>query len=314
MKKIYLLLATALCGLLIWGLFFYPVRVTKKIKVAYSMFKSGEQLNNAANVAKWYIPFSVNETSGVSVDKKNHVITSGDHSAKISDITTFSSLLKTKYKGKQQFFSFTAIIDSTDGSATEITLSYTCSLFRKWFIKSTLEKNAEKSLENLKDYMTDTRRFYGFEIQKTTVEDTAFLFTKEVCTINERKAITKKIFENLIAYANAKNAGYNGTRLYYTIKEGNELTIFASIGVTNLKETPESGEIEYKEMPFGKNLLVTTYQGPFMQAEKAYKALEAFKKDHDLTDMAIPFQKFMSDGYDFDDNQVVQLKVCYPIF
>ncbi len=314
MKKIYLLLATVLSVLLIWGLFFYPVRVTKKIIVPYSMYKSGEQLNNAVNAVKWYIPFSVNETSGVSVDKKNHVITWGDHSAKISDITPFSSLIKAKYKGKQQFFSFTALIDSTDGESSEITLSYTCSLFRKWFIKSNLEKNAQKSLENLKDYMTDTRRFYGFEIQKTTVVDTAFLFTKEVCTVNERKAVTKKLFEKLIAYANAKNAGYNGTRLYYTIKEGNELTIFASIGVASLEETPESGEIEYKEMPFGKNLLVTTYQGPFMQAEKAYQALEVFKKDHNLTQMAIPFQKFMSDGYDFDDNQVVQLKVCYPIF
>jgi len=51
-----------------------------------------------------------------------------------------------------------------------------------------------------------------------------------------------------------------------------------------------------------------------MQAEKAYKALEEYKKDHNLVSMAIPFQKFMGDGYDFDDNQIVQLKVYYPVF
>lgn len=199
-------------------------------------------------------------------------------------------------------------------SGTEITLSYTTSGFRKWFTKNTLESNAEKSLENLKDYMTDTRRFYGFEIERTTVEDTAFLFTKETCPVSERKAVTKKMFEKLLAYATSKNAGYNGNRIYYTLKSGNELTIFASIGVNNMVETSASGDIEYKRMPFGKNLLVTTYQGSFMQTDKAYNALEEFKKDHNLLTMAIPYQKFLSDGYDFDDDQVVQLKIYSPIF
>ncbi len=314
MKKIYLILAIALSGLLIWGLFFYPVQIGKKIEVPYFMFKSGEQINSIVNIAKWYIPFSVTETSGVTIDKKNHTITSGDHLAELSGITPFSSVIKTKYKGKQQSFSFTALTDPADAASSEITLSYTSSLFRKWFTKNSLERNAEKSLENLKDYMTDTRRFYGFEIERTTVEDTALLFIRKVCPVTERNAVTKKIFETLIAYANEKKAGYNGTRLYYTSKTGNELTIFASIGITNVVETPESGEIQFKRMPFGKNLIVTGYQGPFMQSEKAFQALEAFKKDHNLLGMAIPFQKFMSDGYDFDDNQVVQLKVYYPVF
>jgi len=67
-------------------------------------------------------------------------------------------------------------------------------------------------------------------------------------------------------------------------------------------------------MPVGKNLLEASYQGPFGEAHKAYRALESFKTDHNLSSMAIPFQKFLSDGYDFADDQTVQLKVYYPIF
>jgi effector-binding domain-containing protein len=172
----------------------------------------------------------------------------------------------------------------------------------------------EENLETLKDYMTDTRRFYGFEIQEITVQDTAFLFKRETVPLAEKQVAMKRIFEFLINYANQQNAGYNGTRIFYTLQSANEITLFASIGVTNMIEPSAASGIEYKRMPLGKNLIAASYQGPFGQSEKAFRALEMFKKDHNLSSMAIPFQKFMSDGYDFSDDQVVQLKIYYPVF
>ncbi|MGQ0740508.1 MAG: hypothetical protein ACT4OJ_15770 [Bacteroidota bacterium] len=288
--------------------------MTKTISVPYTMFKSGEQLNNSKNLEKWYAPFAINETSDISKDSKGQRIISGEYSAEISDITMFSSVINAGYKGKKKAFSFTALADSSEAAASSVTLAYNTTVFRKWFAKPVLEKNAEKSLENLRDYMTDTRRFYGFEIQQVPVEDTLFLFSRSAVPVAQRREATKKIFEQLIAYAENKGAGYNGNRIYYTLKSGDEITIFASIGVSNMTETSPNDVIQYKRMPYGKKLLMTSYQGPFNQSDRAFKALEAFKADHTLTSMAIPFQKFMSDGYDFEDDQVVQLKIYYPVF
>ena len=67
-------------------------------------------------------------------------------------------------------------------------------------------------------------------------------------------------------------------------------------------------------MPFGKNLLMAVYQGPYGEISKAFTALENFKADHKLSSMAIPYQKFLSEGFDFSDSQIVQMKVYYPIF
>jgi effector-binding domain-containing protein len=119
----------------------------------------------------------------------------------------------------------------------------------------------------------------------------------------------------LISYAEKRDAGYNGTRIFYAVPYGTEqIMLFASIGVTNRINIPESEEIQYKKMPFGKNLLMATYQGPYGEVSKVYTALENFKSDHKLSSMAIPYQKFLSEGYDFSDEEVVQMKVYYPIF
>ncbi len=314
MKKIFYIALAILILLFGYYLFFVPVKINKQIQVPFSMYKSGEQLNSLQQITKWNIPFSTMDTTGINVDKKNYSITSGDYHLLLSDITPYSSSFKTKYKNKEQLFSWKALLDSANGNTSIIHLTYTSTPFRKWFQKNKLEEDAEKSLDNLKDYMSESKRFYGFEIEKTTVEDTTLLFTRQTCAINERQAVTKTMFEKLINYAAAKNAGYNGTRLYYTVVNGNEITIFASIGISNVLETSENEEVQFKRMPFGKNLLVTNYQGPFMDTKKVYRALEAFKTDHNLLSMAIPYAKIMSDGYDFEDNQVVQLKIYYPVF
>jgi hypothetical protein len=314
MKKIIRLSGVVVLILFIAAFFFYPVGVKKTVRVPYSMFKCAEQVNNATNAAKWLSTFVPADTASIKKTKTSHFIQSAEYSAEISNLTMYGSIIQLKKGSKKQAFSFSAIEDSAQTALSDITLSYTTTPFRKWVSKNKLEKEAEKSLENLRDYMADTRRFYGFEIQEVTVQDTAFLFKRQTVPASQRQAVTKKIFETLIAYANEHNAGYNGTRIYYTLPTGEDITIFASIGVTNMVEPPTSSGIEYKRMPFGKNLLVASYQGMFKDSYKAIRALEAFKIDHTLTSMAIPFQKIMSDGYDFADDQIVQLKVYYPVF
>lgn len=314
MKKVYWLLALIVTGIAGWFLFFYPVRITRSVKVPYTMFKAGEQLTNARNLVRWYEPFLPADTSGIVKSNDKQLVRSGDYSAEINNTTMYSTLLTAGYKNSKKEFALNAFTDTTASSSSTVTLVYYTNLFHQWFSKPVLEKNAEKSLENLREYMTDTRRFYGFEIQMVPVEDTVFLFSRVTVPLAERKEATKKLFEKLIAAAEKWNAAYNGTRIYYSQKTDTDITLFASIGITNLVDIPANSDIELKRMPFRKNLLVANYQGAFGQSNKAIRALEAFITDHSLTNVAIPFQKFMSDGYEFDDDQVVQLKIYYPVF
>ena len=43
-------------------------------------------------------------------------------------------------------------------------------------------------------------------------------------------------------------------------------------------------------------------------------AADMLPSDHRLSSMAIPYQKFLQEGYDFSDDEIVQMKVYYPVF
>jgi hypothetical protein len=314
MKRFFLLLTIVLLCVIAGFIYLYPVKVQKKITVPYDMYKAAEQLNNRENFIKWYLPFAGLNQTDITKPAKTQTILSGDDSAQIGNISMFGASIKVSHKSNAKIFHFTTLSDSVQTLSSSITLSYKTTLFRKWFSKSVLEKNAEQSLDNLGDFMSDTKRFYGFDIQRVLVEDTSFLFSREVVPLKDKQAGTKKIFEKLIAFAAKNNADYTGNRIFYSLVSGDQVTLFASIGVTKTIATEPNGDIQYKMMPVGKNLLITNYQGPFGDAKKAFDALEEFKKDHRLSSMAIPYMKFITDGYDFSDEQLVQLKIYYPIF
>jgi hypothetical protein len=42
--------------------------------------------------------------------------------------------------------------------------------------------------------------------------------------------------------------------------------------------------------------------------------MEQFKIDNRHVSMAIPFHKYLDEGYGFTEDQNVRVKVCYPVF
>lgn len=317
MPRRYKIILLAL--LLLAGLYYYTGIMTrtfeKEVAVPYTMQKTGEQLYQMKNVVKWYFPFSTYNNLAEKIVGNTLPTATDGHEISILTPTSVSSIIEGAYKGNKRQFLFTAVTDTNELDACKIKLHYKCSLLDNWLDKGGLIKEAKKSLENLKAYMEDTKQFYGYTIEETTVADTAFIFRSATVPIAKKRAATKELFEQLIEYSNANNGGYTGARIFYSIPYGKDMTmLFASIGVSNMIVTKPGEPVQYKRMPFGKNLLMATYQGPYKDIDKVYLALENFKTDHKLSSMAIPYQKFLSDGYDFADDQIVQMKVYYPIF
>lgn len=312
-KHIYSLIILMAIAAFVFYVSVVPKTFRHRVSIPFGMLKTGEQLYNPAYLVKWYVPFTQTDSHAFDSTTKN-TISNGNYSLEINDQTLVGAVLKSRSGTNQKEFLFNVVPDTLSALESIVTLSYINTLFNEWFKRDELVKNALQSLANLKDYMEDTKRLYGYEIRITTVADTSFLFLSGTVPVAEKRAATKKLFEQLIAYADKKKAGYNGTRIFYSQKLDDEITLFASIGVSNFVLIDPGEPFEYKRMPYGKNLLEAAFQGPFGNVYKVYEALETFKTDRQLVSMAIPFQKFMSDGYDFSDSQVVQMKVYYPIF
>jgi hypothetical protein len=131
---------------------------------------------------------------------------------------------------------------------------------------------------------------------------------------NNEARSTAKLYDELISYADKRHAGYNGVRIFYSQPVSKDsIELFAGIGVTVYTPTKPDDDIQYKMMPYGKKLLALEYEGTYGNSRKMFDILEQFKRDHNMVSMAIPFQKFLTNGYGFSDSQIVRTRVCYPV-
>ena len=203
--------------------------------------------------------------------------------------------------------------DTTDSKLTKIVYRYKQSKLP--ISGDDLTASVAASLTNLGEMLKTTTYVYGYNILTTTVTDSSFLFQSKVVPKMNETAETKKIFDELIAYAEKRNAGYNGVRIFYTQRVNNdEVALFASVGVNNYTPTGPSEKIQYKMMPYGKKLLILDYEGPYGKSKELFSVLEDYKRYNTLVSMAIPFIKYMSPGYGFADTQVVKTRVSFPVF
>jgi len=203
--------------------------------------------------------------------------------------------------------------DTTDSKLTKIVFRYEQS--RLPIPGDDLAASVAASLTNLGEMLKTTTYVYGHNILTTTVTDSSFLFQSKVVPKVNEAAETKKVFDELIAYAEKRSAGYNGVRIFYTQRvNSEEVALFASVGVNNYTPTGPDEKIQYKMMPYGKKLLILDYEGPYSKSKELFSVLEDYKRYNTLVSMAIPFIKYMSPGYGFADTQVVKTRVSYPVF
>lgn len=310
-RKIVASIVLLLGSLSVFYVFFFQTEFKETIHLPFPILTVTEQFKNPSNLQKWFSPFE--NSVSVTLDSSAKKISTGEYQLQIKDQSLYSSLLISSNKKNEKQFIFSALPDTVKNSITSLSVTYKSSYFKKWFGQDELTKNVLSSFNNFREYIEDSKRVYGYEIRPVKVVDTLFLFERRTVQQADKRMAMKSVFENLIAFADKNNLGYTGNRIFYSLKTGDNITLFASIGITREIAIPENAAVEVKRMPFEKKLLEATYQGTFGDSYKVFAALEKFINDHYLATMGIPYQKFISDGYDFADDQVVQMKVYYPI-
>lgn len=282
----------------------------KEIQIPASISLVSKQVSSLNNIAKWYLPFATADTSNLKIGENK--IEYNNTSLSIDKHIGLSIWFEVAEDQKNQQVVFSVLADT--GGVSKVILNYESTLWKKIFGTSTIVKNAEESLNNLKEYFADPKKMYGYEMEVITVTDTAFLFTSKVVATSIKKETFKKLYESLINYAGEKDLGYTGVRIFYTSPYGNDsIHLFTSIGISNTKDVPFEGIFSLKKMPYKGNLLTAYYQGNFDNVNHAITALGEFKSDNNMTSMAIPFVKLITEGIYFDDKQIIQAKACYPI-
>lgn len=238
---------------------------------------------------------------------------SGRYKLRIEKPNPFEFIFFVDHAGKELPLHFVVSPDTSDAKLTKIIYRYSSS--RIDGKERALKLDAAASVHKLGDLLATTEYVYGYKIVVTTVTDSSFLFQQKVVDLDEEAAATKQLYDELIAFAAAKDADYNGIRILYSQRVNKEqVALYCSVGVNRYTPTQPDEKIQYKMMPYGKKLLVMDYEGPYGKTKDMYRVLEDYKRYNSLVSMAIPFQKFITPGYGFADSQVVKTRISYPVF
>jgi hypothetical protein len=273
-----------------------PEQKEMVVKVSLPLERVMMEFEQMEKIKQWYTP-QKSEAYTITVEKAN----------------PFEFIFIHTKDGKTTPLHFVVSPDTADAKLTKIVYQYEQSHLP--IPGDDLAESAAASISQLGEKLNITTYVYGHKILTTTVTDSSFLFQSRVVAKSNEVDETKKIFDELIAYAEKRNAGYNGVRIFYTQRVSKEeVALFASVGVNNYTPTGPDEKIQYKMMPYGKKLLILDYEGPYGKSKELFTVLEDYKRYNSMVSMAIPFLKLMSPGYGFADSQVVKVRVSYPVF
>jgi hypothetical protein len=278
-----------------------------KVEVEYPALKAVEHLTEPRRVALWMEPFCQTDTSLLTFLPNGFI-----HRGDTLTITPVGPVdISYRRSDGRSATSFSIAIEPLVDKPR--TTRFHLSRQGKGSDKFTTD--VEASLRKLPEYLRNPARIYGYDIKEITVTDSVFLFSSRRIPENRFSEESKALFEKLIASADRLGAAYNGVRIFhYDDSEPGIRSIYAGIGIDRPLETGQDDEVKCKQMPFGHHLLAVDYEGPYHRMPDILQAMERYRADHGKASMAIPFHKYMQEGYGFTDSQQVRMRVCYPVY
>jgi hypothetical protein len=182
---------------------------------------------------------------------------------------------------------------------------------RQYFNLLEVKNEMTTLLMNLKSFLSNTQKVYGFNIKKTSTTDTLLVATKDLLpAYPATQDIYQKVLE-LQTYVSKEGAKQTGPPMVNISKS--DSTVFQlMVAIPTDKKLAGEGNIFYRRMVPG-NFLVTEVRGGTNEVNEAIKSLELFINDYKKMSMAIPFQVLLTDRSKEPDSSKWLTQVYYPI-
>jgi hypothetical protein len=288
MKKLLLALIPLAILFLIVS-FFIPVKLTKQLAVA-NTWQNVETALQPQNLAKW-------DPSGknVHITQVSYLLyqlegTKDNH-------TEVFGLMITPYAGKEL-------------SHAGIVYSRITNLFYKLFPFLEKPSFSATTVDELKSYVEDNRRFYGFPIELKAAADTLFVTKKLDLPAAALFANLPVMQKELEAYAKQNNCRILAKNISFTALDHDSLSVMVGLNIDKII----AGDYIYnfRQLPGGVALATGHYSGPFRDRTALYQAMEKFLTDHQLAKRALPYETYSS-PFPKSDTATIQIELSYPV-
>ena len=288
MKKLLLALIPLAILFLIVS-FFIPVKLDKQMAVA-STLPNIQTALQPQNLTKWDSSSNNLHVTLVSFMLYQLEATKNGH-------TEVFGLLLTPNAGKDQ-------------SRSGIVYSRITNLFYKLFPFLEKPSFATTTIRELKSYLEDNRRFYGFPIEIAPAVDTLFLTKKLDLPANQLFTTLPAMQRELEANAKQNNCQVLAKNISFSSLDHDSLTVMVGLNIDKVI----AGDYIYnfRQLPSKVALATGSYKGPFRGRTALYHAMEKYLTDHQLAKRALPYETYHS-PFPGSDSANIDITLSYPV-
>lgn len=308
MKRFFLLLAALTVVCLIAVYVFIPAKIVISTSVKIEVNRNA-LYRKVANLPSWkeWWPGKIDD-SGLYLDGIKF---------RTSEVQTLSVPLTIDEKEMKASADITFIPLSVDSTTTHIETTISLSnnplkRIKTWYKSKKLDDSFSKILESLRNTYSKTVNVYDFDIQKRLVVDSILIFTSE--EIKGYPSVEKvyALVDRLRAYVKSKSAKETGFPMQ-NIYTADSINYMLKVAIPVDQRLPDSGNIHYKWMLGGGNILITEVKGGAAQINNAYKQITNYISDYGRTAPAISFESLVTDRRAEPDSAKWITRIYYPV-
>jgi effector-binding domain-containing protein len=316
MKIKFWIIITALFVFLICFLLLGPVtfNIKKRITINASIFNVVKQFTDLHNWKNWHPGLTGQDSSAFKYSRiangVNSTLTVQEKKYTITSVNSQGIGIEEEENGDRNYQSISAFPDSFN-TITHVTWIQVAS-FSNWVREKFKHDNEmEKGLKNLKSYMEDADKFYGFHIEIQSVSDTLLITKKAMASKDNIIPILHNLYADLYKYLQENNMEHAQRMAGFITGENDSVEIMA--GITVEKKEPVKNGIRYMEMPRGR-MLVGEYQGPYNKISQLYMVMNQYLEDKELKRVAMIYEKYFTDPHSKEDSAHMKIKIYCPIY
>ncbi len=175
-----------------------------------------------------------------------------------------------------------------------------------------LAKSFDEILYAIAKQYSNIQNLYGYDIQKKSVMDSTLIFISEEV---KGPPPVKRIYElvdqlrSYIRNHNAKETNYPMLNVF----TNDSVNYLLKVAIPVDKILPDSGNIHYRWMLGGGNILITEVKGGNHAIQKAYRQIRHYVDDFDRVAPAIPFESLVTDRRSEPDTNKWVTRIYFPV-
>jgi hypothetical protein len=184
------------------------------------------------------------------------------------------------------------------------------SLFYKLF--PFLEKTPFDILivDELRSYLQDNTRFYGYPMTTQRLVDSIFLTKKQDLPARDLFKTLPGMLKELEDYAHTNSCKIIAKNISFAPLDHDSISIMAGLNID--KAIPGDETYNCRELPSTLGLLVGRYEGRFSDRAGIYTAMERYLTDHALAKRGVPYERYDSPLPDSDSSNI-KIDLIYPV-